>query len=236
MIPEILDNYIAHNSAGSGDGAGIWVGVEFDGMVIRGNTIEDNVAGDHGGGIYFAGLTGTPAVEIDHNILYNNTAEGEAGTGTSGGAIWVQDSNAWVHHNTIVQNTGLGGSGHAYGGGIAISHHPGSPLIEQNIIAYSIDGSGIRCSDPATPTIRNNLAWENVGGEGTGTCADWALGNGNIITDPLFCALATGDLSLAQNSPALSHPAGPLGAIPDPGCESTPVERTTWGQIKARYE
>ena len=235
MIPEILDNYIGHNSAGFGDGAGIWVGVEFDGMVIRGNTIEDNVAGDHGGGIYFAGLTGTPAVEIDHNILYNNTAEGEAGTGTSGGAIWVQDSNAWVHHNTIVQNTGLGGSGHAYGGGIAISDHPGSPLIEQNIIAYSIDGSGIRCSDPATPTIRNNLAWENVGGEGTGTCADWALGNGNIITDPLFCALATGDLSLAQNSPALSHPAGPLGAIPDPGCESTPVERTTWGQIKARY-
>ena len=236
MIPEISDNYIAHNQAGQGDGAGIWIGVEFDGTIIRGNTIEYNVAWDHGGGIYFGGLTGTPSVEIAYNVLNANTAEGRPGTGNSGGGIWLQETNAWVHHNTIAQNKGQGGSGHAYGGGIAISNQLGSPLIEQNIIAYSMDGGGIHCEDPSTPTIRNNLAWQNVGGEGTGTCADWALGNGNIIADPIFCGLATGDFSLAANSPALSHPAGPLGAIPDPGCESTPAERTTWGQIKARYE
>ena len=79
MIPEISDNYIAHNQAGHGDGAGIWIGVEFDGMVIRGNTIEYNVAGDHGGGIYFGGLTGTPSVEIAYNVLNANTAEGRRG-------------------------------------------------------------------------------------------------------------------------------------------------------------
>ena len=235
MIPEIVDNYIAYNHAGIGDGAGIWIEVEFDGMVIQGNTIEHNLAGDHGGGIYFVGLTGTPSVEIAYNVLTLNTAEGQEDTGNSGGGIWLQETNAWVHHNTIVQNTGRGGSSHAYGGGIAISDDPGSPLIEQNIIAYSLDGSGIHCDDPSTPTIRNNLAWQNVGGEGTGTCSDWALSNGNLIADPIFCGLATGDFSLAANSPALSHPAGPLGAIPTPGCQSTPVERTTWGQIKARY-
>ena len=75
---------------------------------------------------------------------------------------------------------------------------------------------------PSTPTIRNNLAWQNVGGEGTGTCSDWALSNGNLIADPIFCGLATGDFSLAANSPALSHPAGPLGAIPDTGLREHP--------------
>ncbi len=194
------------------------------------------MAGDHGGGIYFVGLRGlTPQAEISYNILVNNTAEGQEHTGNSGGGIWLSSTNAHVHHNTIVQNTG-GGSYHVYGGGIAVAEVLGSPLIEQNIIAYTLDGGGIRCDDPSTPVIRNNLAWDNVGGNGTGDCKDWALSNGNIVADPMFCGLAAGDLSLAADSPAITHPAGPLGAIADPGCPGTPVERTTWGRIKARYE
>ena len=42
----------------------------------------------------------------------------EGDTGNSGGGSGYRESNAWVHHNTIAQNKGQGGSAHAYGGGM----------------------------------------------------------------------------------------------------------------------
>ena len=54
MAPEILDNYIAENIATDGDGGGIYFRTFPDdtGAIIRGNVIENNYAGDHGGGFY----------------------------------------------------------------------------------------------------------------------------------------------------------------------------------------
>jgi hypothetical protein len=40
---------------------------------------------------------------------------------------------------------------------------------------------------------------------------------------------------VAEGSPALTHPAGPLGAFPDPGCGPVLVEETTWGRIKMEF-
>jgi hypothetical protein len=79
------------------------------------------------------------------------------------------------------------------------------------------------------------LAWQNVGGDGVGDCPDWWQTDGNIVADPLFCDLDMGDYSLSQKSPAMTHPAGPLGAISTPGCDITPVMPTTWGRIKSMY-
>ncbi len=121
------------------------------------------------------------------------------------------------------------------GGGIAVALAPSIPVIEQNLVAFSQAGGGIWCSGESTPVIRNNLAWMNVGGDGVGSCPTWWQWNGNIVADPLFCNRAGGDYSLTAGSPALTHPAGPLGAIPGEGCQQTPVERTAWGSIKARY-
>ena len=143
------------------------------------------------------------------------------------------ETNAWVHHNTIANNTG-DGSTSRYGGGIVVER-PGSPIIEQNIIAFSPTGGGIWCGNGATPTIRNNLAWQNSPADGVGDCPDWWMTEGNIIADPYFCDYAMGDYSLAADSPAITHPAGPLGAIPEPGCPPVAVEPTTWGRIKRMY-
>jgi len=159
-------------------------------------------------------------------------ADGGETTGESGGGVWLQETNAWVHHNTIVENTGEGPNT-TYGGGIVV-HEPGSPLIEQNIIAFTTVGGGLFCHSGVTPTIQNNLGWQNLPVEGVGLCADWWQTDGNIIEDPLFCDRAGGDFSLGEGSPALTHPAGPLGAIPTPGCEPVLVEKVSWGDIKVR--
>jgi hypothetical protein len=232
MIPEVLDNVIIGNHANTGDGGGILIRTEFDGTIIRGNWIQDNYAGDHGGGIAVAGISGAPVdVEISLNVVLNNTAEGERDE--NGGGIWLQETNAWVHHNTIVQNAG-NGLDSTYGGGIAV-HEPGSPLIEQNIIAFTTNGGGILCHSNVTPIIRNNLAWQNQPVEGAGLCSGWWQGDGNVLADPMFCDLQAGVLTVAGGSPALTHPAGPLGAYPAPGCQPILIQPVTWSGLKSRF-
>jgi hypothetical protein len=145
----------------------------------------------------------------------------------------VAELEAWVHHNTLVWNTGnVPGQDSTWGGGIGISHSPNA-VIEQNIIARSPDGGGIRCVG-AAPVIRNNLLWGNVGGTVIGCGSAWET-EGNVTVDPYFCDVHFYGYTLAANSPGLAHPAGPLGALPDPGCSAVAVIPMTWGRIKARY-
>jgi hypothetical protein len=75
-----------------------------------------------------------------------------------------------------------------------------------------------------------------VGGEGYGSCADWTSTNGNLAVDPLFCDQPGGDYSLAASSPALTHPAGPLGAFPTAGCDAIAPQSATWGRISTLYQ
>jgi len=237
MTPEVIDNYVVNNEAIDGDGGGIYYrDIPSSGTTIRGNTIESNKAGDHGGGVYVAHLNdpGILALEIAWNVISNNYAHGSAPiTPNTGGGIWLSECDAWVHNNTIVQNTG-DGSSNDLGGGI-VMERVGSPIIEKNIIAFSQKGGGIWCDASATPIIQNNLAWQNSGGEGVGSCATWWQSNGNVVDDPHFCDMASGDFTVASNSEVMTHPAGPLGAFPNPGCAPVPVHRSTWGSLKARY-
>jgi hypothetical protein len=237
MAPEIIDNYIADNEATEGDGGGIYLRLLPDdtGSIIRGNVIERNYVGDHGGGFYAGPVLaqGTIDFEFSWNLVSDNTADGIPRTGDSGGGIWMSSSDGWVHHNTIVGNTGNGPDS-LYGGGIVVDRM-GSPVIEKNIISLTKNGGGVECSGSITPIIRNNLAWRNLPADGIGDCAVWWQSNGNIVADPYFCNPESSDYSLAQNSPALTHPFGPLGAFHLPGCGPVSVERTTWGRIKAMY-
>ena len=112
----------------------------------------------------------------------------------------------------------------------------GHPIIEKNIIALSTNGGGILCAAGVTPSITNNLVWGNVGGDAVGDCTTWIGQDGNIQADPLFCGAADGDFSLPPNSPALTQPGGPIGAIPTPGCsQGVVVESTAWSRIKALF-
>lgn len=230
MNPEIIDNVIENNTARRGDGGGIYLRTSFSGSIIRGNEISGNFAGDHGGGVYVLGLVSNLGLEITENLVWDNVAEGQELTGESGGGLWLENTDAWVHHNTIVESTGLGPNNN-YGGGIACQQ-PGTPTIENNIIAYTQAGGAIYCHSGISPIIENNLAWQNSGGPGAGLCADWINGVGNIEADPQFCDLMNGDFTLAEHSPALTHPSGYLGAFEIPGCAPTVVEAVTWSRVK----
>ena len=83
--------------------------------------------------------------------------------------------------------------------------------------------------------IRDNLTWSNGGDHGIDLCAGWEGSNGNIVADPYFCGPEMGVYTLAEDSPALTHPAGPLGALPNAGCGPVAIHSTTWGRIKAKY-
>jgi hypothetical protein len=122
------------------------------------------------------------------------------------------------------------------GGGIGLSNEE-NPIIEQNIIAFSPTGKAIACFNSPSPVLRNNLAWMNFPENIGGICEPFWVDNGNVIADPDFCDRGSGDFSLGINSPALRHPAGPLGAMSAPGCRgTTPVIPTTWGQLKGKFQ
>jgi len=234
MVPEIVGNYVAGNEARDGDGGGIYYRTLDDGAVIRNNTVVNNRAGDHGGGIYvWNNNVGALQVEISWNLVSGNYAGGKEGTGNSGGGIWLWQTQAWVHHNTIVGNSG-DGPNNAYGGGI-VMEQPGNPTIERNIIAFSTKGGGIWCGNGATPMIRDNLAWQNAGSNGVKDCPTWWQSNGNVIDDPHFCDMAGGDFRVASNSGVMTHPAGPMGVYSSPGCGPVAALPTTWGSLKAKY-
>jgi hypothetical protein len=232
---EIIANTIEENTAASGDGGGIWILVRINPSIsVRDNTISNNLAWDHGGGLYAASVTQQRlTIQVDGNLIHDNIAEGSAGTGDSGGGIWLFCTDGTVSRNTIVRNEGKG-PGNAYGGGIVFLHH-GTPLVERNIISLGVAGGGVLCKNGVTPTFRNNLVWGNAGGDALGECTDWTAREGNLTSDPLFCDAEAGNFFLPLNSPGLTHPAGPLGAFSSAGCTSgTVVRSTTWSQLKHR--
>lgn len=210
VVPHILDNVIRGNRSLSGDGGAIhWAGAAPGGRIV-GNRISDNHAGNRGGGLFVAdGPTAFP-VEIAYNVLDGNTAGGEGLDGGSGGGLWV-GREAWIHHNTIVGNSG--GPGADHGGGVFVAGGGAASILENNIVALNPFGGGLGCGQGAAPTLRNNLAWMNAGGDGVQGCADWWTANGNVVSDPLFCDPGGRDFGLAAGSPALVHPAGQLGAL-----------------------
>jgi hypothetical protein len=148
-------------------------------------------------------------VEVSWNLVADNYAGGSEATGNSGGGMWFWETDAWVHHNTVVGNTG-DGPNNAYGG-------------------------GIWCVGGATPILRNNLTWQNTGGDGVGSCGTWWQSDGNIADDPYFCDMENGDYTVAANSGVMTHPAGPLGAFYLPGCGKVDAQPTAWGRVKALY-
>lgn len=233
--PEIVENTFRENTTVYGDGGGIYVTPLASGTSIRSNRVLSNSAGDHGGGVYAGAPTNFWTIQIDitMNVVAGNRAIAEARTGESGGGIWTFDGVINVRQNTIVDNYG-DGTDNTWGGGMAVLASSAS-VIERNIIAYSEFGGGIRCFGGTGPTIRNNLFWSNVGGDLTGNCPELQDEAGNLFVDPQFCGRESGDFRLAEGSPALSHPAGFLGALSEPGCKGVSVLATTWSALKAGH-
>jgi len=236
MIPEVVYNVIFDNQSHQ-CGGGIYVFTQDSGpdlqTILQNNVIDSNVAANQGGGIYVQGAGATPlTIDIGFSVLIKNSAQGAGMSMSTGGAAWLSNTSAIGHHLTVVKNTVPAGK---TGGGIVFDGPGGAPRLERSIVAFNTSGGGISCTGGATPFIHYTIGWSNGGGNGIGNCNGWDQTNGNLVTDPLFCNLDAGDVTVSTLSPALFPPGGPMGAYITAGCNGTPVLPTTWGSLKARF-
>lgn len=156
------------------NGGGIYLNQA--GMLIRNNTIEDNVAEFDGGGIYISGYPGFARsqmyLDIQNNTIRKNEASGIRGGW--GGGICIRESKAGVriHDNLIGGIVGEGNQAAACGGGICVLDTPVIDIqenrIQQNITqghggGVMIDGSS-RNASLMKNKVHYNLAYGNFGG------------------------------------------------------------------------
>jgi len=108
------------------------------------------------------------------------------------------------------------------------------PLIENCILSFSGADEVLLALGNAEPVLTHSILY-NIEG------ADELCGPGtvNLLADPLFCDVYTGDFGLCENSPCLpgGNPWGELVGALGQSCDScsSPAEPTTWGAIKAMY-
>lgn len=134
--------------------------------------------------------------------------------------------------NALVTNCTFVGATSTYA---ALTAHSASPTFEHCIFAFSPDGRAFVCDDStANPTFTRCVLYENAdGNELCGAVSD------TLHRDPRFCGMASGDYALCEDSvcaPGNNAWGELIGAL-DVDCLAcgSPVERTTWGGIKALY-
>jgi hypothetical protein len=108
----------------------------------------------------------------------------------------------------------------------------GTPNLYANNIFYR---STVRLSGSIGGQVRCNDAWPLA--IYTDVPDIYAFAD-NIEADPLFCAEGSGDFHVAVGGPCDQTGSPPgcnlIGAL-EANCHATPVERTSWGRLKARF-
>lgn len=177
-----------------------------------------------GGGIY---LDGDCTASITSCTFWNNHASQTGGGLRCGGA-----SPTITDCTFAADSSGFGGA--------AIHLGPSdAPGISNTLIAFSKTGSAVHCDPPAGSIglICCNI-YGNEGGDWTGCIAVHSSMNGNLSSDPFFCDLPTGDLSVETCSPCLAgnNTCGVNIGSQAAGCScGEATEPATWGAIKAMY-
>jgi hypothetical protein len=233
----IRNNRFERNSAYA-DGGAIWVWQNNGQTTIEGNQFVENVAGDHGAGIYAGGNGSLTQTRIVGNLFLRNRTIGKGffGDTGSGGAIAALQTDGFISNNTMVDNDGQHLT--ECGGGGLLLYLTGAGLKVENNIIVGNQQCGIACWwHPTSATMGRNLLWNNAGGNlgaGDGTCpSSWA--DSMVVADPLFCDPANDDYRVAENSPAI-HGKEVMGAYSEPGCgRKTPAAANAWKPLGIRY-
>jgi len=157
--PRIADNWIEANQGGSGGGIYVYYLSKPD---ITGNRIRANSATNSIIGVHYS----STAV-IKNNLIDQNT---------KGPAIICTGGSSLICHNTIIENENCG----VYCAGFS------SPHIENNIIALTHSGYGIKADADANAVIRYNNVWNNGLGNYGPNIGDLTGTAANISTDPHF--------------------------------------------------
>jgi predicted outer membrane repeat protein len=186
---------------------------------------SDNSADEFGGGMW---------CDMASPIVSSCTFSGNSGE--FGGGIACNEASPTVSECTFWGNSG------SYGGAGMYCAISSRLSIENTIVAFSPEGSAVRCDDDGIVTLSCCDVYGNTGGDWVGCIADQYGINGNFSADPLFCDTLNGVFTLQDCSPCLPgyHPddydcSGIIGAYGS-GCScQSALEPTTWGGIKSRY-
>ena len=123
------------------------------------------------------------------------------------------------------------------GGGIEFCLSLGT-TIERCLVTHSTQGVAIAGAGYGVTLTCCDL-FGNAGGDWVGGIENQYGIDGNICEDPLFCDPENGDYHLQEGSPCApftppNEECDLIGAWPV-GCGGTPVQRTTWGSLKATF-
>jgi hypothetical protein len=176
------------NTAEHGGGGGLRA--NFSEMVIRDCRFENN------DGIDGAGLIcghGSPLIE--RCVFLNNDGD------FWGGAMMID-----YESSPLIRNCTLVGNDAHQGGGLWASSSS-HPVMENCIVAFNTEGSGVfvmpSSSNPSSITLACCDLFHNADGNYGGDMDDQTGLDGNFATHPLFCDRDNGDLSLSSSSPCL---------------------------------
>ncbi len=222
--PTIRSNIFRNNSSGDVNGGGAIAVFDESSPLIEHNIFKENNAPD-GGAIVVAQLFPYASyAHIEANTFVDNSATSE------GGALYIYGVSPTILNNTFCRNSAT------WGGAIWIKDSGAS--VDNNIIAYSIEGGGIDCNALPIPSFTCNDVSGNIGGD----YIDCIGGSGNFSADPQFCGVyGTDNFYLQSDSPCApgNHPdeedCGLIGALPV-SCGTVASEQKTWGEIKAIYK
>lgn len=150
--------------------------------------------------------SGGPGIQVQSTraLIRGNVVTGAAGDGIS---LQPVDPTATfvVDSNSIVSNAG---DGIRFVGPWTNA----SRVFQRNLVARN-GGAGLRVGSPFVGSVAFNDAWQNYLGDYAQV--DSPL-DSNLVADPLFCSLATGDLTLQFGSPCgAGGPYGSIGALPE---------------------
>jgi hypothetical protein len=220
----LTNSYFEDNMAQGGGGV-FFEGV--DDMQVNQCWFEDNVASEAGGGLLLESC-GTSAGAC--TFTGNTAAYG------GGMAAHLGTSPVTAVSCTFVLNQTSGARG--FGGGIAISG--GSPTrIEACIIAFSASGEAVYCEQGAAVTAELCVVFGNAGGDWVDCLSGQETLLYNSDGDPNFCGVFDWNYYLCEDSycsPANNTPGVLIGSH-DVQCDAcnSPVEMSSWGNIKALY-
>jgi parallel beta-helix repeat protein len=235
---------VTTNTADGGAGFFIEGAVAGD-VTINSCTVSGNTATSVGGGFFVDNGDFT----LTQSAVHGNTTAG------LGGGIALDSSDPSISFCSIYLNTSADGGGISFHnqsagtlesttlymndgpiGGAVSCTNGSSPTITQTIMASSVSGGAMNCGQLSTPDVSCCLFWNNAGGDAL--CGN--DGGSNQVADPEFCRTqpgVDGFFGLQEDSAAAA--ANSLCQLligeADVACGLSPVDTSTWGQIKNRY-
>jgi predicted outer membrane repeat protein len=194
------------------------------GTTLAGNAV---VALGHGGSVAIAGTRTT----IDGCTFAGNSCYGD------GGALFSDAAELRVLRSTIIGNESAQGTIALANGSTAVLE---SALITANAIVSVSCGDGSSAALSCCDIYGNSNPSGTVDGDWVPCIAGQAGTAGNIWADPRFCSAAPVeefDFTLRIDSPCAppQSTCGLIGAWAV-ACDADPVEASTWGRIKSRYQ